>query len=673
MQLREFAERVLFANTLEDKLAPPPADLCDDAPGEAMGAPASPGRPADLTLTGTRGIRAPFPGDHRLIDEEQRGILMHFFANHELLATELMALVLLKFPDAPKAFRRDILTTLKEEQIHTRWYLKRMADCGVDFGCFRLSGFFWDAISTMETPLDYVTRLSLTFEQANLDFSRHYAKILSDAGDPQTGKILDRIYRDEIAHVGYGLKWFRRWKEAGESDWEAFNRNLHFPLSPTRAKAPNLEFNEQGRRRAGIDDQFIRELQVYNRSTGRSPNVFFFNPDAENTLAGESNPRGATLQLATDLEIALAALSRRDDIALVRQLPSTAHLAHLKALGLDLPEFEQLTDDGKIAPGSLICERKLARLKPWAWCPATAELLAPLEPKLTVDEGVGWNESLRDVFSKTWDVPLREALGSGAPAGTICSSLAEVEDLRGQAVTPILIKAPLGASGQKNHRFDPGDALSDWVARTIAAQGCVVVEPFLDRVFDFSAHYELDGSGLRFLGFVRLENTPRGQFRAATSGAKFGQNLPEAIGRFLMGQNPSPLQIYQDQLREILGDALGQVGFRGPVGVDAFVYRDGEGELKLQPIVEINPRYTMGRVAYELRRRIAPERCVRLELHTLNQVKKAGFDGFVEFASRPGAGTALNDPTTAGAVLAEVSLFNTFPTGAGSPEGISHS
>ena len=142
MQMREFVERVLFANTLEEKLTPPPVDLLDDAPGKAIGAPGSPGRPGDLTLAGKGGVRAPFPGEHRLIDEEQRGILMHFFANHELLATELMALVLLKFPDAPKAFRRDILTTLKEEQIHTRWYLKRMADCGVDFGSFRLSGFF---------------------------------------------------------------------------------------------------------------------------------------------------------------------------------------------------------------------------------------------------------------------------------------------------------------------------------------------------------------------------------------------------------------------------------------------------------------------------------------------------------------------------------------------------
>ncbi|MGI9239876.1 MAG: DUF455 family protein, partial [Verrucomicrobiales bacterium] len=466
--MREFAERVLFSDTLEEKLAPPPPDLIDDEPGGAIAAPGAPGRPVDLRLTGTGGQRAPFPNDQRLIDEEQRGILMHFFANHELLATELMALVLLKFPDAPKAFRRDILTTLKEEQIHTQWYLKRMADCGVDFGCFRLSGFFWDAISTMETPLDYVTRLSLTFEQANLDFSKHYAKVLTEAGDAQTGRILDRIYRDEIAHVGYGLKWFRRWKQEGESDWQAFNRKLHFPLSPSRARARNLEFNGEGRRRAGIDDEFIRELEVYNRSTGRSPNVFFFNPSAENEIAGTANESATSLQLAEDLEILIAAVTRRDDIALVRQMPSTDHLASLKQIGFDLPEFEQLSPQGHLAPQSLTRSRKVARLKPWAWSPKMEELFAPLENNLTVDQGIPWGEPLREVFSKAWDAERLAELGDPA-AGIVCRSIDEVTRARETFGDPILVKATFGASGQKNHRFDAGEALTKWVARTIGA------------------------------------------------------------------------------------------------------------------------------------------------------------------------------------------------------------
>jgi len=662
MQLREFAERILFANTLEDKLTPPPLDLVDEDPGKAISAPGSPGRPADLILGDKDTVRAPFPGEHRLIDEEQRGILMHFFANHELLATELMALVLLKFPDAPKAFRRDILTTLKEEQIHTRWYLKRMADCGVDFGAFRLSGFFWDTISTMETPLDYVTRLSLTFEQANLDYSKHYAKILTEAGDPKTGKILDRIYRDEIAHVGQGLKWFRRWKKEGESDWKAFNRQLQFPLSPNRAKANNVEFNEEGRRKAGLDGEFLQELQVYNRSTGRSPNVFVFEPSAENNMAGSTSERRAALELAKDLEILIALVSRRDDIALVRQLPSTQHLAHLGALGFQLPEFEELASDGQIAKDSLTRDRKLARLRPWAWCPKTAQLLNPLVENLTVDDGIPWGEELREAFSKTWDHARMVDLEM-PELGFVCNSIAEVEHARAQISGSVLVKAPFGASGQKNHRFDPVAPLTQWVGRTIDAQGCVIVERYFDRIFDFSAHYELTDGDLRFLGFVRLENTPRGQFAAAISGGKFAQGLPPDLGRFLASAGGGTNLLYQERVRRTLESALADLDYSGPVGVDAFVYKDTSGELRLRAITEVNPRYTMGRVAHEIRRRIAPEGWASLRFRTLGQLEKRGFETFESYlATDPQAGIALNDPKQATHVLAELKLTKTPPT-----------
>ena len=45
---------------------------------------------------------------------------------------ELMALALLKFPDAPESFRTGLLNTLKEEQIHTRIYMHRMKQCGLN-------------------------------------------------------------------------------------------------------------------------------------------------------------------------------------------------------------------------------------------------------------------------------------------------------------------------------------------------------------------------------------------------------------------------------------------------------------------------------------------------------------------------------------------------------------
>ncbi len=146
----------------------------------------------------------------------------------------------------------------------------------------------------MEDPLDYVTRLSLTFEQANLDYSREYGKIFDTVGDSATAKIMDKIYHDEIGHVGFGLKWFRRWKASGKTDWEAFRERLVFPLSPSRAKGN--DFNTDGRLEAGLDQNFINDLEIFQQSRGRTPNVLWFNPNAEQFAASnncDASPKGA--------------------------------------------------------------------------------------------------------------------------------------------------------------------------------------------------------------------------------------------------------------------------------------------------------------------------------------------------------------------------------------------
>ncbi|MEO0447580.1 MAG: DUF455 family protein, partial [Verrucomicrobiota bacterium] len=256
MEIRDFAERVLFANTLEEKLGKPDSPIVDLHPGRPLSHDTTPGRPSSLQFG--KGSTPPLPAEHQLRSEEERAILLHFFANHELLATELMALALLRFPEAPTDFRQGLYRTLREEQRHTRWYVKRLGECGLSFGDLPVNHYFWKAVSTMEQPLDYVSRLSLTFEQANLDYSFHYAGLLERSGDPKSATILQQIYRDEIRHVQYGLHWFRRWKPPHLSDWHAYSERLSFPLSPSRAKANgNAPFNEEARLTAGLTPSFV--------------------------------------------------------------------------------------------------------------------------------------------------------------------------------------------------------------------------------------------------------------------------------------------------------------------------------------------------------------------------------------------------------------------------------
>ena len=111
MNVTEFAEQIVFGTTLEEKLAAP-GDLDFSEVKEmstVVQSISAPGRPPGLAMQSIAGKNLKPPRDENLGNDLERGQLLHFLANHELLATELMALVLLKFPNAPYAFRRGVL------------------------------------------------------------------------------------------------------------------------------------------------------------------------------------------------------------------------------------------------------------------------------------------------------------------------------------------------------------------------------------------------------------------------------------------------------------------------------------------------------------------------------------------------------------------------------------
>ena len=598
----EFAERVLFSETLEEKLSPPGAGLID-ASRRSLGGPLPlPGRPENLRLR-SDGVRAEFPGLGKVESDESRGRLLHFFANHELLATELMALVLLKFPDAPDEFRAGVLKTLKEEQMHTKLYLRRMKECGVVFGDLPVNGFFWNLVSPMETPLDYVTRLSLTFEQANLDYSRGYAGVFAEAGDAKTAEVLNRIYEDEISHVHYGLTWFRRWKEQ-ESDWKSYESSLSLPLSAARAKG-GFEYNEEGRRRAGLDEEFIRELKVYARSKGRTPNVYWFNPGAEELLAGEGESRASKV-ISRDLGLLLAFVARREDVVVLDQVPPLEHLLSLRKCGLEVPELVSWDEMNELS------SRKLACAEPWA---ATADAVGKAN-----ELGLALKEAPKEMFSKSVharflrDVLIQsdwKLLCDQEVVGKVVSSVDELRDwLKSCKWVSAVIKVPYSTAGRGRLNVSCSRGLADkereWCERMLGKHGELLVEPWLDRVLDFSMQYDRRKNGeVVRRGFVILENSQKGQFQRARVTGRVIDELDEESRRRVFaggGRRGKMTEWIEETLEVLLVDWLSGFEYFGSVGIDAFFYRDLEGELRLKPIVEMNPRYTMGRVAVELDR-----------------------------------------------------------------------
>ena len=703
MEIREFAERVLFATTLEEKLQCPD-EITDENPGSALVTPNAPGRPANLQFKPHGSDKADFPGLHQLEQERERGKLLHFFANHELLATELMALVLLKFPDAPAAFRKGVLQTLKDEQEHTRLYRERIRACGLEFGELPVSGYFWRCVAPMEHPIDYVAGLCLTFEQANLDFAGHFARSFGQVGDETTAKLLGKIYRDEIGHVAYGLKWFRRWKNPNENDWEAFCRTLKFPLSPQRAKGFSL--NVEGRRAAGLDPQFIAELNVYSQSKGRTPSVFVFNPFAEGRIAqGKAfNPTKHQAALARDLENLPQFLCRQDDIVLVERRPTVEFLSRIKQAGFPLPEFVEFDRSAGLRPGAFRGEasrravpeagaptgaaescrntpnrssalhRKLGRLRPWAWSPDSVELLAPLFANVTAEQRPAdqrFNAGIAPLYSKSWsaeflrkflsqfhggDQPTapQSAIGNrqsaipnwlctqhevGVTVNSLAEALAAIAAIRARGHHKIVVKETVGLAGSNAMRlFEPGllENQRRWLANSLRDGRQLVVEPWLERLGDFSAQLEMLPEGLKLCGYTVLLTDDRGQYEGNLAESHHHTRIPTRIASLI--RNPPDisrrlLALYAE-IFALLETELRAVNFLGPLGIDAFVYRDATGAPRVKPVVEINPRYTMGRLTVELMRQTCQGSVGELRLVNRVALRLEGVEDFNEYAKR---------------------------------------
>ncbi len=130
----------------------------------------------------------------------------------------------------------------------------------------------------------------------------------------------------------------------------------------------------------------------------------------------------------------------------------------------------------------------------------------------------------------------------------------------------------------------------------------------MERVYDFSVQYERGNGHLKPLAYTALINNTRGQFRGILTNG-FCKGIDRAVKRFLMtpiNKRRRVYQWYEECLTANLASQLEAVRFSGPLGVDAFVYRDPDGRFRLKPVVEINPRTTMGSLAHKLQSHNAP-------------------------------------------------------------------
>ena len=189
------------------------------------------------------------------------------------------------------------------------------------------------------------------------------------------------------------------------------------------------------------------------------------------------------------------------------------------------------------------------------------------------------------VNSKTWSNDLVAELGL-AGAGTVVRSVAELEQAVAGAAGPVVVKDPYGVSGRGAVEIRSPGVLRA-VTRVLARQDRrveLLVQPWYDKRHDLSAHGEV---------------TPDGQWRP------LGECVTHNRGFRYAGSGPLTAGLVADVAgwRRVIAEVAGRVaaeGYWGPVSIDAMVLADGT----LVPVLEINARVSLGRLALELDRRL---------------------------------------------------------------------
>ena len=174
----------------------------------------------------------------------------------------------------------------------------------------------------------------------------------------------------------------------------------------------------------------------------------------------------------------------------------------------------------------------------------------------------------------------------------ILSSLGDLPDISDGKI--YLAKNPYGMSGQ-NFSLVSESNLGN--ISSLLKNGKVILEPFLDRVYDFSHFFYPNGEMICYQNLI----DHRFQYR----GTLF-QNFTEPYLtqlKFYSEVDSSKWIAFSNALKKIQ-----QYFFHSDLAmgfsVDSFIYREDE-VLKIRYLSEVNYRRTMGQVAYELSRKLA--------------------------------------------------------------------
>ena len=173
-------------------------------------------------------------------------------------------------------------------------------------------------------------------------------------------------------------------------------------------------------------------------------------------------------------------------------------------------------------------------------------------------------------------------LGGGAPGARFVSDESALAETLAEPCGAWLFKRAYGFAGRGQRRIIGVPSPDDrrWLSDSLRLGG-FVAEPWLELVREVGVHGLIDVSGRLALGRVCVQET--NEYRAwVSTRLACPQDLSSAETSRLL------------ERAEAVAAALVAAGYFGPFGIDAYLFETRTAGIELNPLSELNARYSMG-------------------------------------------------------------------------------
>lgn len=188
---------------------------------------------------------------------EGQARMLHDLANIELQAMELALRGLADYPEAPDAFKEELMALTVSEAGHLKMCLEGIESLGFKWGDWPVHMALWRAVSPQDSLLDRILIVHRYLEGSGLDAGDTLIRRLEGTGGKNTiQKIVKQINYEEIGHVNFGSVWYREICRQEKRD-----PNIDFPerMQALRQQLPKRveQINRPLRTQAGFTPEEI--------------------------------------------------------------------------------------------------------------------------------------------------------------------------------------------------------------------------------------------------------------------------------------------------------------------------------------------------------------------------------------------------------------------------------